>query len=90
LGNHCIGAANVSDKVAKGDRVETFRGVIEIYIINIVDGRHEKAMRDGVKDDVCVPRVAFGKVGSSSSFASRSGSGQIDGIFRRRRTRNCE
>jgi hypothetical protein len=38
LGTRCIGAANVSDEVAKGDCVETFSGVTEFHIINIIDG----------------------------------------------------
>ncbi len=90
MGNCCIGAANVSNKVAKGDCVETFGGVIKFRIINIVNGRCELVACDGVDDDVCVPRLVLGKVGSSSSFASRSSGGRSDGIFRRRRTRNCE
>ncbi len=89
LGNCCIG--NVSDKAAKGDRVETFGGVIEFRIINIIDSRRELVACDGADDYVCVPRLAFGKVGSSSRFfASRSSGGQIDGIFRRRHAGNCE
>ena len=90
LRNSCIGAANVSDKVAKGDRVETFGGVIEFRIINIINCRCKLVACDGADNDLCVPRPAFGKVGSSSNFASRSSGEQIDGIFRRRHVRNCE
>jgi hypothetical protein len=39
LGNCCIGAANVSDMVAKGCCVETFGGVIKFRKININNGR---------------------------------------------------
>jgi hypothetical protein len=89
LGYCCICAANVSDDVATGDCVETFGGVIKFCIINIVNGHRKLVMCDGVGDDVCVPRLAFGKVGSSSSFTSRISDGWIDGVFRRRRAGNC-
>jgi hypothetical protein len=75
LENHCIGAANVSDEATKGNCVETFGGVIKFRIVNTVDGSHKSVACDGVDDDVCVPRLVLGKVGSSSSFASRSGKG---------------
>ncbi len=90
LGNHCIDVANGSGDVTKRDCVETFGGVIKFCIINIVNGRCKLVACDGADDDVCVPCLALGKVGSSSSFVSRSSGGQIDGIFRRRRARKCE
>ncbi len=85
LGNCSIGAANVSDEVTKRDCIETFGGVINFRIINIVDGRRELVMCDCADNGVCVPRLALGKVGCLSSFARRSSSGRIDGIVRRRR-----
>ncbi len=88
LGNHGICAVNVHDKVAKGDRV-TFSGVVEFCIIHIVDGCRKLVACDCEDDDVCVPHLALGKVGSPSSFKHRSSSGRIDGIVRRRRARNC-
>ena len=69
LGNRSIGAANVSDKVAKGDCIETFGGVIEFRIIHIVDGHHKLVACDGADDDVGIPRLLFGKVGGTSCFA---------------------
>jgi hypothetical protein len=90
LGNHSLGAANVSDKVAKGDHVETFGGVIEFHIIHITNGCRKLVACDCADNDVCVPRLALGKVGSPSGFTRRSSSGWIDGIVKRCHTRNCE
>ncbi len=89
LGNHSIGAVNVSDKVAKGNCIETFGGVIELRIINIINGCRELVVCDCADNDVCVPRLALGKVGGLNGFARRSSSGRIYGIVRRRRTGNC-
>jgi hypothetical protein len=89
LGNHSIGAANLSYEVAKGDCVETFGGVIEFLIIHIINGRHKLVLCDCADDDVCVPCLVLFKVGSSSGLMHRSSSGWIDGIVRRRRIRNC-
>jgi hypothetical protein len=89
LGNCSIGAANVSDKVAKGDCVETFGGVIKFCIIHINDGRPKLDACDCADYDVCVPRLALGKFGSRSGFTCRSSSGRIDGIVRRHCARNC-
>ncbi len=89
LGNCSIGAANVSDKVVKGDRVETFGGVIKFCIIHIVDGRRKMAACDCADNDVCVPPLVLGKVGNPSGFTRRSSSGRIDGIVRRRHAGNC-
>ncbi len=89
LGNHSIGAANVSDEVAKGDRVETVGGVIEFCIIHIVDGHCKLVACDCADDDVCVPRFALHKVGSPRGFMHRSSSRRIVGIVRRRRAENC-
>ncbi len=80
----------MSDKVAKGDCIETFGVVVKLRIINIVNGCHKSVMCDGADNNVCVPHLALGKVGGLSCFASRSSSGWIDGIFRRRHARNCE
>ncbi len=90
LGNCCIGAVNVSDEVVKGDPVETFGGIFEIRLKNINNGPHILVNCDGADDDGCVPCLALGKVGSLSSFASRSSGGRIDGIFRRCHAGNCE
>ncbi len=89
LENCGICAANVCDKVAKGDCVETFGGVIEFCIIHIVDGCRELVACDCADNDVCVPRLALGKVGSPSGFMRRSSSGLNDGIVRRRCAGNC-
>jgi hypothetical protein len=79
----------VSDKIAKGDHVETFGGVIKFCIIHIVDGCRKLVACDRADDDVCVPCLALNKVGSLSGFTSRSSSGRIDGIVRRCHARNC-
>ncbi len=89
LGNSGIGAANVSDEVAKGDCIETFGGVIKFCIIHIIDGCLELVACDCADNDVCVPCLALGKVGCPSGFTHRSSSGRIDGIVRRRRAGNC-
>ncbi len=79
LENCSIGAANVSDKVMKGDCVETFGGVIKFCIINIIDGRRKLVACDCVDDYVCVPCFALGKVGSPSSFARGVAAGGLIG-----------
>ncbi len=89
MGNCSIGAANVSDKVAKGDRVETFGGVIQFRLINIVNGHCKLVTCNCADNNVCVPRIALGKVGTPSGFVHRSSIEHIDGIVRRRRARNC-
>ncbi len=89
LGNRSIGAANVSNEVAKRDCVETFGGAIEFCIAHIIDGRCKLVACDCADDDVCVPCLALGKVGSSSGFTHRSSSGRIDGIVRRHHAINC-
>jgi hypothetical protein len=89
LGNCGICAANVSDEVAKGDCIETFGEVVKFCIIHIINGYHEFVACDCVDDDVCVPRLALGKVDSPSNFTRRSSSGRIDGIVRRRHAGNC-
>ncbi len=89
LGNCGICAANVCDKVAKGDCFETFGGVIEFCIIHIIDGCRKLVACDCADDDVCVPCLALGEVGSPSGFTCRSSSGRIDGIVRRCCARNC-
>ncbi len=85
FGNHSIGSANVSDEIMKGNCVETFGGAIEFHIINIINGHHKLVVCDCADDDVCVPCLALGKVGSPRGFARRSSSGQIYGIVWRRR-----
>ncbi len=89
LGNHSIGAANASDKVTKGDCIETFGGVIKFRIINIIDGRPKLVLCDCADNDVCIQCLVLGEVGCPSGFACRSSSGRIDGIVRRRHARNC-
>ncbi len=89
LENCGICTANVSDKVAKGDHIETFGGVIEFCIIHIVNGCRELVACDCAEDDVCVPRLALGEVGSPSCVMRRSSSGRIDGIVRMRCIGNC-
>jgi hypothetical protein len=89
LGNCAICAANVRDKVAKGDCIETFGGVIDFCLIHIVNGCRKLVACDCEDDDVCVPRLALSEVGSPSGFTCRSSSGGIDGIVRRHRARNC-
>jgi hypothetical protein len=79
LRNCGICAENVRDKVAKGDHVETFSGVVEFCIIHIVDGCLELVACDYADNNVCVPHLALGKVGSPSGFMCRSSSGRIDG-----------
>ncbi len=79
----------MSDEIVKGDCIEAFGGVIKFRIINIVDGRHDLVVCDCADDDVCVPRLALGKVGCLSGFVHRSSSGRIDGIVRRCRAGNC-
>jgi hypothetical protein len=81
--------ANVSDKVVKGDCIETFSGVIKVCIIHIIDGCPELVTCNCVDNDVCVPRLALDEVGSPSGFTHRSSSGPIDGIARRHHTGNC-
>ncbi len=89
LGKCGISAANVSDKVAKGDCIETFGGVIEFCIIHIVNGRRELVACDCTDNDACVQCLTLIKVGGSSSFRRRSSSGRIDGIVRRCCAGNC-
>ncbi len=59
LGNSGICAANVSDKIAKGDCVETFGRVIKLCIIHILDGCCKLVACDCTDNDVCVPRLAL-------------------------------
>jgi hypothetical protein len=79
LGNGSIGAANVSDEVMKGDSVETFGGVIEFRIINIVDGRRKLVACDCADNDVCVPRLVLSKVGCLSCFDAGAAAGGLMG-----------
>ncbi len=83
LGNSDMCAANVSEEIAKGDCIETFGGVIQFCIIHIINGCCKLVACDCADNDVCVPDLALGKVGSPSRFTSRSSSGRIDGIVRR-------
>ncbi len=89
LGNSGICAANVSDEIAKGDCIETFGGVIKFCTIHVIDGCHESVACDCADNNVCVPCLALGKIGSPSSFTSRSSSGRVDGIVRRCCAGNC-
>jgi hypothetical protein len=83
LGDQCVGSANVGDKVLEGDCIKSLGGIIESSIIHVVNGRSKLVACDGVDDDVGIPRLSFGKVGSMSCFACRGGSRWIDWILGR-------
>jgi hypothetical protein len=74
LGECSIGAANVSDEVAKGECIETFGGVIKFRIIHFVDGCRKWVACDCADNDVCVSCLELSKVGSPSGFTHRSSS----------------
>ncbi len=57
--------------------------------VHIVNGCLELVACDCADDDVYVPRLALGEVGSLSGFTRRSSSRRIDGIVRRRHAGNC-
>ncbi len=83
LGDCRVGGANVSDEVAEGNCVEAFGGIVEGYVVSVVDGRCKLVACDGGHDQVCVPCLAFGEVGGSSRFTCRCGRRWIDGIVGR-------
>ena len=60
------------------DSVETFGGVVKSGVVDIVDCCHKLVACDCVDDDLFVPCLALGKVGSPSGFTCRSSSRRID------------
>ena len=61
------------------DCVELFGGIIMCNIIHIINHCHELVVGDGVDNNVCIPHIAFSKVGSSSCFVCRSVEGGLRG-----------
>ena len=73
------------DEVAEGDGVdgvEAFGWVVEGRVVDVIDRRGKLVARDGGNNEVGVPRLAFGEVGSTGCFACRCGRRCIDGIIR--------
>ncbi len=68
------------NKISKGDRVESFSGVIKGGVVYVVDGHRKLIVCDGGYDKVGVPCLAFGKVVGLCLFACGSGGG-VDGIL---------
>jgi hypothetical protein len=62
---------DVSDEVTEGDGIESFSGVIESGVVDIVNCGEMLVVCDGGDDNVGVPRFTFGKVGGASGFAGR-------------------
>ncbi len=62
LADRRIGGANMRNELAERDRVETFGGVIEPRIVDVVDGGGKLIACDGGHDKIRVPRFAFGDV----------------------------
>ncbi len=69
------------NKILEGDCIESFCGVIEGGIVDIVDGHRELAVCDGGYDEVGVPCHLFGKVVGTCLFAGGSGGGGVYGIL---------
>jgi hypothetical protein len=82
LGDQCVGGSDVGDEVPEGYRLETLGGIVEQGIIYVVNCRCKLVACDGADDDVGIPCLAVGKVGSSSCFLRGCGSRWIERIFR--------
>ena len=80
LGDCQVGGANVGDEVAKGNCAEALGGIVEGHVVDVVNRHCKLVACDGCHNQVCVPCLAFGKVGSSSRFTCRCSCRWIDGI----------
>jgi hypothetical protein len=78
LQNGRVGGSDVCNKTPEEDCIESFCGVIEGGVVNVVNGHRKLVACDGGYDKVGVPHLLFGKVGGTCLFVGRSGGGGID------------